>query len=101
MNNEQFIILAKQVIENYYSQEGEKVEDLKISLIDTAAIGQTRKGLFAANKNENHLFEVTVNLETKKAFLGAYNFVRGITFDINFNDNKQEEKDSEEKDGDK
>ena len=92
INNEQFISLSAEMITSYLKSKELDSKDVKLSLIDTTTILNTKKGLFVTNKANDVIFEIVFDMDNKKAHLTSLKVDGNLSFDININQPQKEEK---------
>lgn len=77
MPNNEFIIISKQIVVNYFNEKAEKTNNKKITQEDVFVVWlcktlQNNKALLSTNVTDGMYYEITYNGDKKEFYLDAY-----------------------------
>lgn len=77
MPNNEFIIISKQIVVDYFNEKAEKTDNKKITQEDVFVVWlcktlQNNKALLSTNVTDGMYYEITYNGDKKEFYLDAY-----------------------------
>ena len=82
MGNEEFELISRKAVADWYSQNREKITIDNVYLVWVCKALQNNKALLATTKPDGMSFEVTYNGDKNEMYLDAYSKVENVLIPI-------------------
>nr|DAQ18836.1 MAG TPA: hypothetical protein [Caudoviricetes sp.] len=82
MGNEEFELISRKAVADWYSQNREKITIDNVYLVWVCKALQNNKALLATTKPDGMYFEVTYNGDKNEMYLDAYSKVENVLIPI-------------------